>query len=118
MLHKCANPTCVNLFRSMHQGKLFVVESEGEEAQAQIQTNGSRKSRAPRRLEHYWLCDKCFPQVTLTFTKGLGLLMVPLLPPQARTPEAKKPMNSLRHNDLLPPATSRLAGNDERRGVA
>lgn len=118
MLYKCANPTCVNLFRSMHHGKLFVVENEREEAQTPIPTNGSRKSRMARHLEHYWLCDECFPQVTLTFTKGFGLLMVPLLPPHAMTPEAKKPVNSLRHNELLSATSSLLAGNGERRGVA
>ncbi len=115
MLHKCANPMCVNLFRSMHQGKLFVVESECEENQSPIQRNGSHKSRAARRLEHYWLCDECVPQVTLTFTKGLGLLMLPLLPPQSA--EAKKPVNSLRRNELLSPATSPWVGNSERRGM-
>lgn len=80
MLHKCANPPCVNLFRSMHRGKLFVVENEPQESQASAQTNLQRKNRPLHRLEHYWLCDDCFPLVTLTFTKGLGLVMVPLLP--------------------------------------
>jgi hypothetical protein len=79
MLYKCANPPCVSLFRSMHQGKLFMVESELQDSRSSARTSGQRKNRTPR-MEHYWLCDKCFPLVTLTFTKGIGLIMVPLLP--------------------------------------
>jgi hypothetical protein len=79
MLHKCANPPCVSLFRSMHQGKLFMVETEPQGSQHSIPTSGQRKNKLPR-MEHYWLCDQCFPLVTLTFTKGIGLIMVPLLP--------------------------------------
>ncbi len=87
----------------MHQGKLFVVESEPEENQASAQSNALRKSRSSRRVEHFWLCDECFPQVTLTFSKGLGLIMVPLLSPQGKTPEAKKPVGSvsLHPNEIL-----------------
>ena len=104
MLHKCANPPCVNLFRSMHQGKLFVVENEPAENQSSTQSNALRKVRSSRRVEHFWLCDECFPRVTLTFSKGLGLIMVPLLSPQVRTAEAKKPVNSasLHRNEVLP----------------
>ena len=106
MLHKCANPPCVNLFRSMHQGKLFMVESEPQPNLASVQASGLRKNRAAHRMEHYWLCDECVPLVTLTFSKGLGLIMVPLLAPQVKT-EAKKPANSLRLSELLSSPSNR-----------
>jgi hypothetical protein len=111
MLHKCANPPCVSLFRSMHQGKLFMVESEPQEKDSQysLPATGQRKHRS-LRMEHYWLCDKCSPLVTLTFTKGLGLIMVPLLPPQARVSEVKKATNSVQVGELLP---SRSGGRRE-----
>src|ERR1022692_4503004 len=60
------------------------------------------QDQGPHRMQHYWLCDEYFPLVTLTFTKGLGLVMVPLLRSQAGTAEAKKPVNSLRRSELLP----------------
>jgi hypothetical protein len=106
MLFKCANPPCVSLFRSMHQGKLFAVESETGESHAPSQTNGGRKHRLPR-VEHYWLCDQCFPVVTLTFSKGLGLIVVPLLPPHPRIVETRKSVNSLRLGELLPAESAR-----------
>jgi hypothetical protein len=101
MLFKCANPPCVSLFRSMHQGKLFAVESEAGDRHAPSQTSGGRKNRLPR-VEHYWLCDQCSPIVTLTFSKGIGLIMAPLLPPSPRIVETKKSVNSLRLGELLP----------------
>jgi hypothetical protein len=113
MLHKCANPPCVSLFRSMRQGKLFMVESGPQErkkdSQYSIPASAQRKHRTPR-MEHYWLCDKCSPLVTLTFAKGLGLIMVPLTPPQANLDERKKPMNSVQVSELLP---SRPVGRQE-----
>lgn len=96
MLYKCANPPCVSLFRSMHQGKLFMVESEPQDG-----PHSARKNRTPR-MEHYWLCDQCFPVVTLTFTKGIGLIMVPLLPPHMAPATMKKSVNSLRLREVLP----------------
>ncbi|HEX4427029.1 MAG TPA: hypothetical protein VH079_16645 [Terriglobales bacterium] len=101
MLHKCANPPCVTLFRSMHEGKLFKVESEPREKDSQYSTPGLRKEKLPR-MEHYWLCDRCFPLVTLTFTKGIGLIMVPLVPPQVAPATLKKSVNSLRLGEVLP----------------
>jgi hypothetical protein len=95
----------------MHQGKLFMVESEPQEKDSQysLPATGQRKHRS-LRMEHYWLCDKCSPLVTLTFTKGLGLIMVPLLPPQARVSEVKKATNSVQVGELLP---SRSGGRRE-----
>jgi len=105
MLHKCANPPCITLFRSMHQGKLFMVESEPQDRQDSNPRGGHRKLRLPR-MEPYWLCDKCCPLVTLTFTKGFGLMMVPLLPPHGKRAELKKPVSSVQLGELLPPQSA------------
>jgi hypothetical protein len=78
VLHKCANPTCSNLFRRLSQGKLFQVEAEylpGSSQPAQF----ARKSRPLRKVEYYWLCDQCSSFLTLTFEKGRGMITVPLL---------------------------------------
>jgi hypothetical protein len=102
MLHKCANPPCVTLFRSMHEGKLFMVENEPREKDGKylVPTAGQRQKRLPR-MEHYWLCDGCSSMVTLTFAKGIGLVMVPLHPPQLAPATMKKSVNSLRRSDVL-----------------
>src|SRR5438445_4391976 len=53
MLKKCANPLCPNAFRVLSQGKLFQMEVDDFVACA------NRKNRSPRRVERYWLCDRC-----------------------------------------------------------
>ena len=39
---------------------------------------GSPRNRALRRVEHYWLCDLCFPRITLVFDDEAGVSMVRL----------------------------------------
>jgi hypothetical protein len=120
MLHKCANAACSTLFRSMHRGKLFQVEQEI----AKVSTTYSRLARqnsVRKRVEHYWLCDQCFPLFTLSFEPQQGVIAVPLttgLPhhaPLTHIPAAagvdqldpftaKRPMQSVRIG-LLPSPT-------------
>lgn len=78
MLRKCANTACLNLFRSMHQGKLFQVATEPVSRDRE----GGRRPVA--HLEHYWLCDECSPHFTLTFAGAGGLIVVPLISPGER----------------------------------
>jgi hypothetical protein len=77
MLYKCANAACVNLFRSMNQGKLFQIQVAIEPA-PQPCAMTMRRRRVSPRLEHYWLCDRCCRLFTLTFARKLGLITVPL----------------------------------------
>jgi len=77
MLHKCANQACANRFLRLTSGKLFRVEIENAESSAG-RNNGSRKSRALRRVEHYWLCDDCATTLTLTYESNHGVVAVPL----------------------------------------
>ena len=78
MLHKCANPACTSLFRSLSVGKLFLLETDyGEELTSAVALR-SRRHRALRRMERYWLCDGCSALLTLTFEPGRGLVTVPL----------------------------------------
>ena len=76
MLHKCANPTCINPFRKLSEGKLFLVEIDGSLAGGQLPANWDGKTS--RRIEHFWLCDQCAPVLTLSFEKGRGMVTVPL----------------------------------------
>lgn len=88
MLKKCANPICPNPFRRLNQGKLFRVEREPSAAvMPRPLAAPVRRTRLPRRVEYYWLCDQCSPILTLIFEKGQGMLTVPL-PTTKRIPVA------------------------------
>ncbi|HEX4484923.1 MAG TPA: hypothetical protein VH088_01560 [Terriglobales bacterium] len=87
MLHKCANSTCSNLFRRLHEGKLFQVETEYRAVASW------RRNHPVRKVERYWLCDECAPQMTLSFEKG-GVMTVPLT--RERQNAMKLPMESVR----------------------
>ena len=89
MLKKCANPMCSSQFRVLSQGKLFQVEVDGFIACA-----NPRKTRSPRRVERYWLCDRCCSSLTLIFEKGRGMVTVPLPSPQ--TPFTTVPLAVMR----------------------
>jgi hypothetical protein len=85
MLHKCANPACPNLFRSLSRGKLFLLHIDGSVAGASRLTFANRAARPVSRMERFWLCDGCSPQLTLTFERGRGMVAVPL--PARKTSE-------------------------------
>lgn len=68
----------------MHQGKLFLVETDriakpGESATPPF----IRARRAQRQVEQYWLCDDCATQWTLAFDREHGVTLVPLRKPAA-----------------------------------
>lgn len=77
MLYKCANTACVNLFRSLSQGKLFQIQIVAPQA-LRPRPMKTRKHRASSTFEHYWLCDNCSSILTLTFGGERGLTTVPL----------------------------------------
>ena len=74
MLHKCANPACPSLFRSLSLGKLFLLETDNSSRT----TVRVRRERSLRRMERYWLCDGCSSVLTLAFARGKGMVTVPL----------------------------------------
>jgi hypothetical protein len=78
MLHKCANPACPSVFRSLSRGKLFLLETDAATASLPRPSPTSRRQRPGRRVERYWLCDVCSSLLTLTFERGRGMVTVPL----------------------------------------
>jgi hypothetical protein len=78
VLHKCANPACPSVFRSLSRGKLFLVETEVSAAAANGTARTSRNARPARQVERYWLCDCCSPSWTLTYERERGMVTVPL----------------------------------------
>ncbi len=76
MLSKCANPGCPATFLYLHQGKLFRLDTSVEIlASASVHET----TRAPRRIEFFWLCNQCAAGLTLGYKKGTGITVVPLL---------------------------------------
>jgi hypothetical protein len=51
MLSKCANPDCTKTLRYLREGKVFKIDSAGK--------------KAPRKVEHFWLCGDCSRTMTL-----------------------------------------------------
>jgi len=70
MLSKCANPECFEVFRYLHQGKIFDL-SPTLDPQA---TTAAVK--APRH-ERFWLCARCSKQMTLIWD-GAQAKLLPL----------------------------------------
>jgi hypothetical protein len=78
MLSKCANSACGSPFRYLGQGKLFQIETESRDAAFTGEKNVPRKRRALRRVERYWLCDRCSSWLTLAVASRGELVTVPL----------------------------------------
>ena len=56
MLSSCANSSCSNKFRYLHQGKLFLMKSNDKQQQISTRVNFAG------RIDHVsyaWLCDEC-----------------------------------------------------------
>jgi len=78
MLSKCANPGCSASFLYLHQGKLFRLETNGNGDDPRIDGADPRGKNSSRRLEYFWLCDKCASVMTVSFKKGVGVTTRPL----------------------------------------
>lgn len=76
MLSKCANPSCSTPFVYLRDGKIFKLESEGERPGPTLVS----RSKPARRVEHFWLCGNCAPEMTVTFDAEMGVHVVPKAP--------------------------------------
>ena len=59
MLSKCANPKCSEIFRYLHQGKIFSLAPTPE-----VQTV---TGMLPGLEERFWLCERCAREMTLVW---------------------------------------------------
>jgi len=78
MLSKCANPECSEVFRYLHQGKLFHLSPTP-------QVQAATEVLSPLLVERFWLCDKCSKQMTVVWGGTHAKLVS--LPPEAEEPE-------------------------------
>jgi len=60
MLAKCANPECFEVFRFLHQGKVFCLSPTPD-----LQKISG--TRSPSLRERFWLCDGCSREMTLVW---------------------------------------------------
>ncbi len=74
MLSKCAGPDCSNIFRYLHEGKLYLIDfkaasaSRGHPARAQYKGNSA--------FEYVWLCSSCCRDMTIYADPDFGIVVV------------------------------------------
>lgn len=68
MVKNCANPACSVSFRSLRDGRVFVMEAEPD----------SRVGERSRQLHYFWLCNACCRTMTVVAVKKEGIKVVPL----------------------------------------
>ena len=74
MLSKCANPGCRNSFLYLHEGKLFRMHTDATQSGLSSGNNVNAEAKKPtRRVEYYWLCQRCAAQMTLSFEDEVGV---------------------------------------------
>jgi hypothetical protein len=76
MLSHCANSQCSKPFLRLGEGRLFLVEATPRLEMANSRCPFLRQP--PRRLERYWLCDRCAEICTLVYDRQKGISLVPL----------------------------------------
>lgn len=60
MLSKCANPDCSEIFRYLHQGKVFCLAPTPE-------VEAVTGEFLPQFQERFWLCDECSKKITVVW---------------------------------------------------
>ena len=73
MLSKCATPDCSASFRYFHTGKLFRAEVSVGLDRRRALGRDAQQSKPLRRLEFFWLCERCAETMTIIFDKDSGV---------------------------------------------
>jgi hypothetical protein len=85
VLSKCLNPICCEPFRYFHDGRLFNLEVP----------NPSPAPAPKRRLERFWLCNRCSTHLTVVVKDGRVLIQPRFLDlysgERVEQPEAEEP---------------------------
>ena len=63
MLSKCANPACLSRFHYLHEGRIFNIEM--------TTLSSESNSAANRKIEHFWLCERCAQTFTVVQENGV-----------------------------------------------
>jgi hypothetical protein len=73
MLSKCANPSCPNTFRYLHEGKLYLVHFGAALSREHCSSVSHSASRSP---EYAWLCSSCSCHMTIRVEEGFTVVVV------------------------------------------
>jgi hypothetical protein len=73
MLSKCANSECSAIFLYLHQGRLFKLETNVNPNSGSAPTDNFQTKKSGRKLEYFWLCEKCCQDLTLTYDRAAGV---------------------------------------------
>lgn len=80
MISKCANPGCSARFLYLHTGKLYRFERVNKDDTQPLLGFGPDVRHHSRRVEFFWLCEKCAASLTLVYCRGVGVTTHPLHP--------------------------------------
>lgn len=89
MLSKCANPECSEIFRYLHEGKVFFLAPTSEVLIA-------AGIQHPRLHERFWLCDQCSKEMTLVWA-GTQVKLVSKPAPATPKEELPQPPAPAKH---------------------
>jgi hypothetical protein len=103
MLSKCANPECSEMFRYLHEGKIFYLAPTPEVTIATGMLH-------PELRERFWLCARCSKKMTLAWG-GTNVKLVHLPSKKAASPLPPAPRNGMRRRRLRPRAA--FAGRED-----
>jgi hypothetical protein len=75
MLSKCASPGCSNVFRYLHEGKLYLIDFKAALIRRKYPAaNTPQESKAA--LEYAWLCADCARDLTIYVDPDAGICVV------------------------------------------
>ncbi len=63
MLSKCANPACLARLHYLRKGRIFKIET------GTVSSKG--KGSSNRRIEYFWLCERCAQTLTVVLDDGV-----------------------------------------------
>jgi hypothetical protein len=78
MLSHCANSQCSKPFLRLREGRLFLMETGSAEPMRVAKRGAPLERKAPKRVEHFWLCDHCASLWTLVPHTSQGIALIPL----------------------------------------
>lgn len=85
MTAKCANPACNVRFFYFRSGKIFVLEANGVDA-------GARLDSPKRKIEFFWLCGECAPTMHMMRTTD-GAVFSAVMSPGLEAPTVRSQLS-------------------------
>lgn len=104
MLSKCANPECSEIFRYLHEGKVFCLAPT-------LEVQAATGIQNPAMNERFWLCEQCSKEMTLVWD-GSEVRLERLSAEVTKLPRSVATNNQMRRR--RPRARGASAGREDR----